>query len=63
VRDVPLEHGAPAIRMPGETTDETTRRREAAGVPVGEFTWRALRILAVELDVQPPVQIQETRTV
>lgn len=54
VRDVPLEDGAPAIRMPGETTDETRRRREAAGVPVRDFTWRALRTLAVEFDVQPP---------
>ena len=62
VRDVPLEHGAPAIRMPGETSHETTRQREAAGVPVREFTWRALHRLAVEFDVQPPAARQETHT-
>ena len=62
VRDVPLEHGAAAIRMPGETTHETTRLREAAGVPVREFTWRALHRLAVEFDVQPPAAVQETHT-
>src|SRR3954447_8052181 len=59
VRDVPLEHGAPAIRMPGETANETTRRREAAGVPVREFTWAALHRLAVEFDVAPPVHMQQ----
>jgi LDH2 family malate/lactate/ureidoglycolate dehydrogenase len=57
VRDVPLERDAPAIRMPGETTDETRRRREAEGAPVRDFTWRALHVLAVEFDVQPPIPI------
>jgi len=61
VRDVPLEHDAPAIRMPGEATYETAQRREAA-VPVREFTWRALQNLAAEFDVPPPVQMQETPT-
>jgi len=62
VRDVPLEHNAPPIRMPGEATDETTRRRAATGMPVRDFTWRALQALAVRFDVPPPVQIQETPT-
>jgi len=59
VRDVPLEHGAPPIRIPGESTHETARQREADGVPVREFTWRALQTLAVEFDVQPPASVQE----
>ena len=62
VRDVPLERGAHAIRIPGETTHETARRREAGGVPVREFTWRALHRLAVEFNVQPPAQIEETHS-
>jgi len=55
-----IEPGADAIRMPGETTGETTQLRAARGVPVRDFTWRALNELAVEFDVPPPRVHQST---
>ena len=58
VRDVPLEPGTPAVRMPGESGGEPARRRRAAGVPLRSFTEQRLRELADELDV--PMAIPST---
>jgi len=62
VREVPLEQGAPAIRMPGESGAATARRRLVEGVRVQAFTWRALHALAAEFDLEPPASRKETQT-
>lgn len=60
VRDVPLEAGAPPVRIPGESSALTFRRRAAAGTPVQPFTWRRLLALADHLGVRPPSPLSDT---
>jgi LDH2 family malate/lactate/ureidoglycolate dehydrogenase len=62
VREVPLEQGASAIRMPGESGAATAQRRLVEGVRVQAFTWRALHALAAEFDLEPPASRQEPHT-
>jgi hydroxycarboxylate dehydrogenase B len=54
VRDVPLEPGAPGLRMPGEGGSERIRRL-AARTPVRDFTARRLSELADEFEVPMPI--------
>jgi LDH2 family malate/lactate/ureidoglycolate dehydrogenase len=54
VRDVPLEPGADAVRMPGESGALATSERLRAGVPVQPHTWQALLALAADLGLAPP---------
>jgi uncharacterized oxidoreductase len=54
VVDTPLEPGAAPIRLPGEGSAATARRRRVMGVPVRAFTWQILLQLGGELGVPPP---------
>jgi LDH2 family malate/lactate/ureidoglycolate dehydrogenase len=55
VRTVPLEPGAPSVRMPGESGGERARRRRAAGMPLQSFTRQRLSKLADGLGVPMPI--------
>lgn len=52
VRDVPAEPGVGPVRIPGEASAATARRRAADGVPVQDHTWDRLLALAAELGVE-----------
>jgi len=57
VKDVPLAKGKPPVRIPGESSAENTRRRQAHGVPIRAFTWRRLDVLAAEFNLSLPNQV------
>ncbi len=54
VRDVPLEDGAPPVRMPGESGATAAATNRRTGIHVRDHTWQRVLALADELAIAPP---------
>ena len=57
VRDTPLEDGHDAIRFPGESGATAEAERLRDGVPVQQFTWDRLEVVAADLGVEMPQRL------